>query len=537
MADTCKDIELVSKVRSHRYTIFDQIGVRPGRCLGCGANGCVFAVHNGVGVLKFMADDHERALAGALIGPRREPFLPVFYGAWSIPAAKLGIGQGGLRRESHGTTMFPSGIEVVHREELADFMPVNLAAYSDAMTRLLEDCDGVPYLDRALREYSRVSRETRRQPAERDIEAIRAVAGLLAWGKKLGINFYDNEFAWEDDDDAQDDEDEFLPNAITNLGVTKDGHVVCRDLGGFELPSSDSLAAMAARIKAAYSVHANPPPEPNSWLYSVTWSGRLPSIAEYGLVPDAPEAIGSGGYRHHSQGRVFLTHCDGVFFWYSRYQEHAEHNSDDVLGDGMIPVVLRVWEGAVEHEFHDDPHGMRDASHPAWFIEGPISPDDIEVWNGEEWIPVAEWDSIDVSIAVTSEQDPDEPERELHWWNNEEPLRPRRDDEDKRPNIGLPKPTDPFDAILAAIDGIVNGGAAFEWIFGTNDPVFMNVIREALVEWGPFPGLLTRDKGRSFAVGTQDPRVLRNFVVALRKLRDAGVSGSEELASAIMAKL
>ncbi len=163
----------------------------------------------------------------------------------------------------------------------------------------------------------------------------------------------------------------------------------------------------------------------SAFLYSVTWNGRLESIAEHGLVPNAPEAIGRGAYRSHSEGRVFLTHCDGVFFWYSRYQDHADSLSDDVLEDGMVPVVIRVRRAAVRHELNEDPDGLRDAKHPAWFIEGEIPPDEIEVWSGTTWEPVSGWESIDPRLALDTEEDPDEPGEELHWWRNSEPLRPR----------------------------------------------------------------------------------------------------------------
>lgn len=409
---------LVDVVNGERRIFESVAGVPVGELLGCGRNGCVFSSVPG-SVVKVSFDDGESMLARSLVGPRRETFLPIFHGGWTIAGPRVGADR-----------VFRFG--VILREDLADFEPVNLAAYADAIMVLLEDGDGTSSAA-ALVEYSAVCRQTRRAQSAVDIEAINAISGLLAWGDRNGVDFDRSEFSWEEDPDATDADDEILPNAITNLGVTSEGRVVVRDLGGFEptgigrCPGDRKpLEDMARRLRAGARRRNSGADE---WLYSVTYFNRLESIAENGLVRHASEAIGVGCNRSHSSGRVFLTHCDGVFFWYSRYQDHAEHRSDDVLEDGLIPVVLRLPRVAVTHELHEDPHGVRDARHPAWFVEGEILPDEIEVWDGEEWIDIADWEAVDPRLAVNSEEDPDEPGHELHWWDNSEPLRPRCESE------------------------------------------------------------------------------------------------------------
>jgi hypothetical protein len=266
----------------------------------------------------------------------------------------------------------------------------------------------------------------------------------------------------------------------------------------------------------------------DDWLYTVTWNGRLPSIAEHGLVPDAPEAIGRGGYRSHSQGRVFLTHGDGVSYWYERYQAHADNQSDDVLQDEMIPVVLRMRAEAVSRPLQQDPLGTSDAHAPTWFVDCAIAPDDLELWDGAEWISVSDWESIDPALAVRTEPDPDDPERELHWWRNDEPLCPRL----RQRNIG--PVGDPFDRIMKTIDAIAAAGGKFEWLFASNDARLNAAIRRVIAEFGPFPGLHVRDKGRAVGIGTEDRRVFREFVLAIKALHDLGVPGCLDLAQAIM---
>lgn len=149
----------------------------------------------------------------------------------------------------------------------------------------------------------------------------------------------------------------------------------------------------------------------DGYFYHVTLYANLEGIAEHGLRPDAGTGIGGGAYDFHRKGRVFLTVPEGVFFWFSKAEEHADYNTDDPIEDGATPVVLRVWENSLPEEVQIDDLGTRDAGHrEAVFVTKTIDADVFEVWNGEEWVVlVDEWNSIDPESSYTFEE-PDPPE-------------------------------------------------------------------------------------------------------------------------------
>lgn len=148
-------------------------------------------------------------------------------------------------------------------------------------------------------------------------------------------------------------------------------------------------------------------------LYHVTYASRLPGIYEEGLRPNAPRAIGASAYDAHARDRVFLTEGDGVFFWHSRAEDFAEHASDNPLEDELVPVVLRVDPKCVDYanELVDDEIGTRDARADAFFIQAPMEPigaDCLEVFDGEEWVPLGTED-LDLKSAFDVEE-PDPPD-------------------------------------------------------------------------------------------------------------------------------
>ena len=171
-----------------------------------------------------------------------------------------------------------------------------------------------------------------------------------------------------------------------------------------------SLRRMAARVAG------------DDHLYHVTWYKDLGSIDEEGLSPGGGSALGKGGYSGHSSGRLFMTDAGGLFFWFSRMEEHASHDSDDPLEDGYVPVVLRFPEpeGA-----EVDEAGTSDAMSDAFYTESGVDPEDIEIWNGSSWVPIEDWDSIDPSESFDVDEDEDEGE-EWHVFKDvhQNPLYP-----------------------------------------------------------------------------------------------------------------
>ena len=137
-------------------------------------------------------------------------------------------------------------------------------------------------------------------------------------------------------------------------------------------------------------------------LYHVTYWRRLDSIDTRGLVVGASRSIGSAGYDAHVKGKIFLTETDGVFFWYSRAEEFAEANSDNVWKDRLVPVVLRV---AVAHRMERgrvvlDLLGTGDALSNAWETTRTIPPSRLTVFNGQRFVPLRRFDREHAKLAV-----------------------------------------------------------------------------------------------------------------------------------------
>jgi len=126
------------------------------------------------------------------------------------------------------------------------------------------------------------------------------------------------------------------------------------------------------------------------FVYHVTFARNLDSIDAQGLLPEASGALGRGGYGGHSSGRLFLTEQDGVDFWYERMEAVANDLSDDPLGEGFVPLVLRV--PSYEEKMQEDEAGTEDAGAQSWFMIEPIASDEVEVWDGEQWTTIDEFD-------------------------------------------------------------------------------------------------------------------------------------------------
>ena len=159
------------------------------------------------------------------------------------------------------------------------------------------------------------------------------------------------------------------------------------------------------------------------YLYHATYFNRLPFIEIEGLQPFQRRSIGSEAYSGHARGRIFLTARDGVEFWTTRAEEFAEHASDDVLEDGLIPVLLRVRISDVAGLTPDD-LGTSDAFAGAWMTTEAIEPDALEIWVGSSWAPLDYWEMMDPSIALKNMAAPGEA-GPIWVFKDESPLTPR----------------------------------------------------------------------------------------------------------------
>lgn len=141
------------------------------------------------------------------------------------------------------------------------------------------------------------------------------------------------------------------------------------------------------------------------WLYHVTYFNRLENISKRGLVPNSARSIGGGAYDTHAAKGIFLSEKDGVDFWYNRAEAFAEHNSDNVYEDGFVPVVLRIDYDGLVADLQSDEIGSKDSYREAYIHNGPIDPGYIEVWTGNDWIPVEDyWGEVDIELALDKEE-------------------------------------------------------------------------------------------------------------------------------------
>ncbi len=159
-------------------------------------------------------------------------------------------------------------------------------------------------------------------------------------------------------------------------------------------------------------------------LFHVTYANRIGDIAEQGLQPwGAPAFVAEQAY---SAGKVFLTERDGISFWYERLVQYAEHvhllDRQSAVETGFVPVVLSVSAEEVP-PLHEDARGTRDALADAYYVTAGILPESLELWDGAEWIPIEDVETLDLDQAVEIEEEEEDGEVWLiHHWAEPNPL-------------------------------------------------------------------------------------------------------------------
>ncbi len=155
----------------------------------------------------------------------------------------------------------------------------------------------------------------------------------------------------------------------------------------------------------------------DEYLYHATHLGKLDGIAQNGLQPSEGSQF-SVGYDFHSRGRVFVTNYDGLSYWFNKMQRIAEYNSEFKDEDEVkewTPIALRIsMDNTIP--YYDDKLGNRDnLGGSAYYTTQTIDPEEIEVWDGAEWVPVEDADIEgmgDDAIAAAEFEiyEPDEPD-------------------------------------------------------------------------------------------------------------------------------
>lgn len=176
---------------------------------------------------------------------------------------------------------------------------------------------------------------------------------------------------------------------------------VARAATAKKLLLSESDSGFEELVKAADDLEKAEPKKPE-YSYHVTYNGRLPKIAENGLQPNAARSIGAPAMDGHSAGRLFFAEQAGAQFWHARARDHAEHNHDNPVAAGAVPVVLRVPKKAIKRPSEDGP-GTQDSLATAFHVKHGVEPKHIEAWHGTGWGPVSDHHLMNLAGAANPE--------------------------------------------------------------------------------------------------------------------------------------
>jgi len=106
--------------------------------------------------------------------------------------------------------------------------------------------------------------------------------------------------------------------------------------------------------------------QPNDgFLYHVTSSDNLDSIAIDGLTSGNPPMFEAGSYSAYSRGKVFLTERSGLGFWDHRVEYQLRHKFDEPPDI----IIVRIPKMDVAERIQEDTTGTEDATEPSYYIE------------------------------------------------------------------------------------------------------------------------------------------------------------------------
>ena len=147
-----------------------------------------------------------------------------------------------------------------------------------------------------------------------------------------------------------------------------------------------------------------------NYVYHVTYLKDLPGIRRKGLRSGSGSTFG-GGYTGYSTGKLFLTSWEGVEFWFNKYAELAEGNSDNLIEDGYIPIVLST-EDFERADFHKDAPGSRDALAESYYIDYPLTDSILFAYDGSGWEAIDDIDDAGITdeAVANAEEDTDDGE-------------------------------------------------------------------------------------------------------------------------------
>ena len=197
------------------------------------------------------------------------------------------------------------------------------------------------------------------------------------------------------------------------------------------------------------------PAAPAETYFHCTYAKNLAGIARRGLVPSPAPGL-TRAVSANRRG-VYLTEPGGILFWFGRLEEWAFHDSDDAYEEGLVPVVLKVTTAC---DLIEDELGTEHARARAAVCPRPIPPGAIRVWDGADWIPVRDYESVDLQQACTWDG---EGQFDGFKYSNQNPLNPLND-------RVLSARANPEPARLRSTSSAATAGTYFHCTFTKNLP-------------------------------------------------------------------
>ena len=138
-------------------------------------------------------------------------------------------------------------------------------------------------------------------------------------------------------------------------------------------------------------------------------------------MPNKGRSIGGTAYNSHVKGKIFLTEKGGIPYWISKSSDFAEHNFDNIYEDQLVPVVLRASVNDIEG-IENDALGTKDSNIDAWMSVNGIPAEIIEIWNGNSWVDISNYESLNIEDALYSEGDGED---KLWYFKKDSPFIPK----------------------------------------------------------------------------------------------------------------
>lgn len=166
-------------------------------------------------------------------------------------------------------------------------------------------------------------------------------------------------------------------------------------------------------------------------VYHVTYYRNLPSIAKNGLdytkyagstfEADRIQMHGQANptlLANSQQGNYFVNHINAVYKWIDTLEINANSKTDDDIDPkkiGLFPVVIRFRLNRIKQQLDAHPETQHDR-----YTNKIIPPQGLQVWSGDAWLPISDWQQIDAygsqaPVKSPTADDPDFDDADEYW--------------------------------------------------------------------------------------------------------------------------